>query len=145
MGHRKTHLLVATVVLGLLVSQTASAALVQGDSPHTLTVRDAFLEPFVEEFLSSAMSECASATPVPAPSEGSGEEERPLEIRPCGGLVPGEAAASHVNSQSQGGSIGVALAPPAAPLPQLSPQGSVPPESKPILPTGPQLQLLRPV
>jgi hypothetical protein len=145
MGHRKTHLLIATIVLGLLLSQTASAALVQGDSLLTLTAGDALLKPFVEELLSSAVSSCASAIPIPSPSEPSGEEERPLEICPFGGLIPAEAAASNVHSQSEGGSIGAALAAAAAYLPEFSPQGSVPREAKPILPTGPPFFLLRPV
>ena len=144
MGRRKSHLLIATVVLGLLASQTASAALMQTDSLLTPTAGDALLEPFLEELLSSAVGSCASPIPMPTPSEGSGEEERPLEICPFGGLIPGQAAASNVNSQSQGGSVGVALAPPAARLPELSPQGSVPREAKPILPTGPPFDLLRP-
>lgn len=145
-GHRRIRLLMGMAVLwGALFANTAAAALVFEGCPSYPTFGDMLLEALAEELLSSAVTCPASALPGPCPSDPPAEEEQPSIVRHAEGLIPGGAAASNVSSPSNGGSIGAALAAAAACLPEIDPQGSVAPEAKPILPTGPPFKLLRPV
>ena len=137
-------LLIGTAaLLGIVCANPAVAALIN-DPLSDPNPAEILLKALAEELLASVEVCPASGVAAPSPSEPAPEQEGPSIVRPAEGLIPAGAAASNVNSQSNGAPPGQALTGAAPYLPEIDAYGSVPAQPKPILPTGPPFKLLRP-
>jgi hypothetical protein len=137
MGRRETRLVLVGVcgVLAALVSNCALGSIIVD-------------RPAAEEFshpdgMLDASQGMAPAAPVLPPDKGGD----PLTIHPIEGLAPAGTSAGPPNSVSQGGGNGSSNAAMAGVLPSLPEpalQTSLPRKARPIMPTGPPFELLRP-